>query len=35
MGGDFAPGEIILGARRAVDELGLAVIARRCARLDG
>ncbi len=26
MGGDFAPGEIILGARRAVDELGLSVI---------
>ena len=25
MGGDFAPGEIIAGARRAVDELGLAV----------
>ncbi|MGC1420367.1 MAG: phosphate acyltransferase PlsX [Acidimicrobiales bacterium] len=25
MGGDFAPGEIILGARRAVDELGLSV----------
>ena len=25
MGGDFAPGEIIRGARRAVDELGLAV----------
>jgi glycerol-3-phosphate acyltransferase PlsX len=26
MGGDFAPGEIIAGARRAVDELGLSVI---------
>src|SRR5271154_1377570 len=26
MGGDFAPGEIIAGARRAVDELGLKVI---------
>ena len=26
MGGDFAPGEIILGARQAVDELGLSVI---------
>jgi glycerol-3-phosphate acyltransferase PlsX len=26
MGGDFAPGEIIAGARRAVDELGLNVI---------
>ena len=26
MGGDFAPGEIIAGARRAVDELGLGVI---------
>ena len=26
MGGDFAPGEIIAGARRAVDELGLRVI---------
>src|SRR6202162_2353472 len=25
MGGDFAPGEIIKGARRAVDELGLRV----------
>jgi glycerol-3-phosphate acyltransferase PlsX len=25
MGGDFAPGEIIAGARRAVDELGLSV----------
>ncbi len=25
MGGDFAPGEIVAGARRAVDELGLAV----------
>jgi glycerol-3-phosphate acyltransferase PlsX len=25
MGGDFAPGEIIAGARRAVDELGLKV----------
>ena len=25
MGGDFAPGEIIAGARRAVDELGLNV----------
>ncbi len=25
MGGDFAPGEIIAGARRAVDELGLVV----------
>ena len=25
MGGDFAPSEIIAGARRAVDELGLAV----------
>jgi phosphate acyltransferase len=25
MGGDFAPGEIIKGARRAVDELGLSV----------
>ncbi|MCU1363090.1 MAG: Phosphate acyltransferase [Acidimicrobiaceae bacterium] len=25
MGGDFAPGEIIAGARRAVDELGLQV----------
>ena len=25
MGGDYAPGEIIAGARRAVDELGLAV----------
>ena len=25
MGGDFAPGEIIAGARRAVDELGLDV----------
>jgi phosphate acyltransferase len=25
MGGDFAPGEIIAGARRAVDDLGLAV----------
>jgi len=25
MGGDFAPGEIIAGARRAVDELGLRV----------
>jgi glycerol-3-phosphate acyltransferase PlsX len=25
MGGDFAPGEIIAGARRASDELGLAV----------
>src|ERR1035441_8167592 len=25
MGGDFAPGEIIAGARRAVDELGLTV----------
>ncbi len=25
MGGDFAPAEIIAGARRAVDELGLAV----------
>ena len=29
MGGDFAPGEIIAGARRAVDELGLAVTPRR------
>jgi glycerol-3-phosphate acyltransferase PlsX len=26
MGGDFAPGEIIAGARRAVDELGLSVV---------
>jgi len=26
MGGDFAPGEIIAGARAAVDELGLSVI---------
>lgn len=26
MGGDFAPSEIIAGARRAVDELGLSVI---------
>jgi glycerol-3-phosphate acyltransferase PlsX len=26
MGGDFAPGEIVAGARRAVDELGLSVI---------
>ena len=26
MGGDFAPGEIIAGARRAVDELGLNVV---------
>jgi len=26
MGGDFAPGAIIAGARRAVDELGLAVV---------
>jgi glycerol-3-phosphate acyltransferase PlsX len=26
MGGDFAPGEIVAGARRAVDELGLNVI---------
>jgi glycerol-3-phosphate acyltransferase PlsX len=26
MGGDFAPGEIVAGARRAVDELGLKVI---------
>src|SRR6202789_90594 len=26
MGGDFAPKEIIAGARRAVDELGLSVI---------
>ena len=26
MGGDFAPGEIIAGARRALDELGLEVI---------
>ena len=26
MGGDFAPSEIIAGARRAVDELGLEVI---------
>jgi phosphate acyltransferase len=26
MGGDFAPGEIVSGARRAVDELGLEVI---------
>lgn len=26
MGGDFAPGQIIAGARRAVDELGLSVI---------
>jgi glycerol-3-phosphate acyltransferase PlsX len=26
MGGDFAPGEIIAGARRAIDELGLSVI---------
>ena len=26
MGGDFAPSEIIAGARRAVDELGLAVV---------
>ncbi len=25
MGGDFAPGEIIVGARRAVDELGLTI----------
>ena len=25
MGGDFAPGEIIAGARRALDELGLSV----------
>ena len=25
MGGDFAPGEIVAGARRAVDELGLSV----------
>jgi glycerol-3-phosphate acyltransferase PlsX len=25
MGGDFAPGEIVMGARRAVDELGLQV----------
>ncbi|HEV7959136.1 MAG TPA: hypothetical protein VGP11_06705, partial [Acidimicrobiales bacterium] len=25
MGGDFAPKEIIAGARRAVDELGLSV----------
>ncbi|MHB8379459.1 MAG: phosphate acyltransferase PlsX [Acidimicrobiales bacterium] len=25
MGGDFAPGEIIAGARRAVDELGLKI----------
>ncbi len=25
MGGDFAPGEIVAGAKRAVDELGLAV----------
>lgn len=25
MGGDFAPGEVIAGARRAVDELGLKV----------
>lgn len=26
MGGDFAPGQVIAGARRAVDELGLEVI---------
>jgi glycerol-3-phosphate acyltransferase PlsX len=26
MGGDFAPGEIVAGARRSVDELGLKVI---------
>ncbi len=26
MGGDFAPGEIVAGARRAVDELGLEVL---------
>src|SRR5665213_727679 len=26
MGGDYAPGEIVAGARRAVDELGLKVI---------
>jgi len=26
MGGDFAPGEVVAGARRAVDELGLSVI---------
>ena len=26
MGGDFAPGEVIAGARRAVDELGLSVV---------
>jgi len=26
MGGDFAPGEIVAGARRAVDELGLKVV---------
>jgi glycerol-3-phosphate acyltransferase PlsX len=26
MGGDFAPSEIVAGARRAVDELGLSVI---------
>ena len=26
MGGDFAPSEIVLGARRAVDELGLSVV---------
>ncbi|MDE3107096.1 MAG: phosphate acyltransferase PlsX [Acidobacteriota bacterium] len=26
MGGDFAPGEIIAGARRALDELGLDVV---------
>ena len=26
MGGDFAPGEVVAGARRAVDELGLEVI---------
>jgi glycerol-3-phosphate acyltransferase PlsX len=26
MGGDFAPKEVVAGARRAVDELGLEVI---------